>query len=95
MKFLVINRHGTPGATPSPQVLKDYAAKIREMKEKGILLAAYAFLSGGHAYVVEASDTADLARKVRLNPIFGLSETEIIPVAEAEDFLEGFAAHLE
>jgi len=94
MQFLVINRpydsHRTKGGSNE---LRAHAKNVKAFLKDGTLSAAYAFVGGGHAYVLNASDTKDLALKLRANPLFGTSHTEVIPVADAVEWLEHAADH--
>lgn len=105
MKFLVINKHtGQDAAHPhlqhdDPNVVKERKDKaldqLKELKSNGTLEACYSIISGGHAYVINAETTEELAVKVRYNPLFKMTETEIIPIADAVEFIEGAKEHKE
>lgn len=97
MKFLIINRptgHGH-GIDDSPATIRNYAGRIKELMDKGVIEDAYVLLSGGHMYIVDADSSDELVQKVRYNPLFQGSHTEIIPIEDALGYLEGYAAHLE
>jgi hypothetical protein len=97
MKFLVIARPTghDHGLDSSPKSARRFAAELKKLQKGGAVEACYAFIAGGYAYVVSASDTRDLAVKVRHDPLFDAAHTEIIPVADAVDFLEGVAGFAE
>ncbi|MFN2268033.1 MAG: hypothetical protein ABR533_07130, partial [Desulfonatronovibrio sp.] len=61
--------------------------------DNGTLEVCYTLISGGHAFVINADSTEELATKVRYNPLFKSTETEIIPIANAVDFLERAREH--
>lgn len=93
MKFLVIARptghdHGLDSSARSA---RRFAGELKKLQKSGGIEACYAFIAGGYAYVVNAADTRELAVKVRHDPLFDTAHTEIIPVADAVDFLEGVA----
>ncbi len=97
MKFLVINKptgHGH-GIDADPANIRKYAASVQEMLDNGTVEAAYVLLSGGHMYIVNADSSEELVLKVRYNPLFKASQTEIIPIEDAMGYLEAYAAHLE
>jgi hypothetical protein len=52
-------------------------------------------MSGGHAYVVDVEHSGQLAEMVRLNPLSKVSDTEIIPIAGAVEYLREYAGYLE
>jgi len=97
MKFLVINRPtGVPsGVERHHESYEKMAANIDEAIKAGKIDAAWTFIGGGHAYIVSASDTKELAKKVRYNKLFRSSDTEVIPIADASTFLRESAKHLE
>ena len=94
MKFLIINR-GTGGddhgVDVSPASLDTHADTLRGLLSNGTLEGAWALLSGGHAYVTTAADAEDLALKLRGNPLFKSSHTEVLPIADAVDFIDRYA----
>lgn len=96
MKFLVINRPtgDDHGLGHDAGVAHDFAEQIEAAVANGTIECAYAFVSGGGAYVCTAKDTEELVKKVRLNPLFKSSHTEVIPIADAHDFLRGVAEFL-
>jgi hypothetical protein len=93
MKFLVISRPhgGGHDAGSHPAVAREFADQLRKMIDDGTLEAAYAFIGGGSAYVISADSTVELAHKVRGNPVFSAGTHEVIPIADAHDFLDGVA----
>lgn len=105
MKFLVINKHtGQDVSHPhlqheDPKVVKQRKEKgiahLKELLNNGTLEVCYSLISGGHAFVINAESSEELAVKVRYNPLFKSTETEIIPIANAVDFLEGVREHRE
>ncbi len=91
MKFLVISRpngqpHGLKGGAESSAQVKSLVEDPKSPVEQ-----AYAFIAGGSALVINAADTEELASIVRGNPLFKYSFTEIIPIADAHDFLAAFS----
>ena len=105
MKFLVINKHTGQDVAhehlqhEDPSVVKERKdkaiARLKEMKKDGTLEACYSLISGGHVYVINAESTEELATKVRYNPLFKMTETEIYPIADAVEFLEEARKHKE
>ena len=96
MKFMVINKptgHGH-GIEDTPESIRKYAAQVKEMMDNGTIDDAYVILSGGHLYIIDADTTEELVAKVRYNPLFKGSHTEIIPIEGVLGYLEGYAAHL-
>ena len=96
MKFLVINRpngreHGLSGTADA---VNSYANAVEAALKSGAIEAAYAFIAGGAAYVVNADTTQELATKVRYDPLFASMDTEIHPIADAHDFLRGVSKHI-
>lgn len=90
MKFLVIMRpNGSKHGIGKDG--KGHTEALKKAIKSGAVESAYAFIGGGAAYVVKAKDTYELAGKVRYNPLFDSCSVEVIPVADAVDFLE--AAH--
>jgi hypothetical protein len=85
MKFLIINRPtGVPhGHGKGADQALEFSNNLQRLKEEGALEAVYTFIGGGSAYVVTAQDSTTLLRKVRGNPFFETSETEIIPVIDS------------
>lgn len=95
MKFLVITRpngqgHGLESSTSSTA---GFASEIKKLRSENVLEAAYAFIGGGSAYVILADTSKQLAVLVRSNPLFHTQHHEIIPIADADDFLEGYIQH--
>jgi hypothetical protein len=91
MKFLVIMRpNGQPYQIESEQV-RQYAGEVRAALSSGDVEAAYAFVAGGGAFVTNADNSRDLVLKVRMNPYFKASHVEVIPIVDADVFLEGIA----
>jgi hypothetical protein len=97
MKFLIINRPNGKysGFSDDTTEVKQAHSLLKAAIESGDVKAAYVLHSGGHAYVVDADSSEDLAIKVRYNPLFRSSDTEIIPVEDALTYLAGYASHLE
>ena len=94
MKFLVINRPRAElprGLGADSDAVAGHANAIEAALDDGTLEAAYAFIAGGSAYVINAKDTEDLAKRVRYDPLFRSSNTEIYPIAHAVDFLRAVA----
>src|SRR5882672_7556998 len=90
MKFVIINQpSGQDYAGVSDRTPID-TAPLKKLLGDGTIEVCYSMVSGGHIYVVTASDAEELVRKVRGNPFFHDSQTEIIPVMDAVDFLEGY-----
>ena len=92
MKFLVIMRPNGSDHSAGKDT-KSHTAALKKAIKEGVVEAAYAFIGGGCAYVVKAKDTYELAGKVRFNPIFEASHVDVIPVADAVDFLDSAARH--
>jgi hypothetical protein len=90
VKFLVINRpNGRETKFDSSPAGIRYARDLVDQTiAEGTVEVAYAFVGGGHAYVVSARDTEQLFRLVRDNPLFKSSHTEVIPILDAVDALE-------
>lgn len=98
MKFMIINR--PTGARSSkvsgdPEELRSHAANINQWLDKGTIECCYHMVSGGHFYVVNVDTIEQLQLAVRRNPLFDSSDTEVIPITDAADFLEGYAKHVE
>ena len=92
MKFIILNRSsGQPSQVEASDVAR-HTESLRQLLADGTLEAAWALLSGGHAYVTSADDAEDLAKKLRKNPLFDSSHTEVLPVADAVDFLDRYTA---
>jgi hypothetical protein len=93
MKFLIINREtGAPHShEQSPDSARSFAEILKRLQDEGSLEAAYTFVGGGSAYVVKADDTATLLKKVRGNPFYSSSLTEVIPILDATEFYNGRA----
>ncbi len=97
MKFLVINRPNGRETSFDSSAAGIRLAKdlIEQTIADGTIEAAYAFIGGGHAYIIEAADTEQLFRLVRGNPLFKSSHTEVIPIVDAIDALEIVAKQAE
>lgn len=95
MKFLIINRpNGSDhGLAASADAIESYANAVEAGLKSGAIECAYALIAGGSAYVINAKDTEELAVKVRYDPLFASSDTQVIPIADAIDFLHGSKAH--
>ena len=91
MKFMIINKPNGQNYSKTDGKTKIETSKLKAMLDDGTLEVAYATVAGGHIYVVNAKDTEELVHKVRNNPFFHDSDTEIIPLMDALDFLKGFA----
>lgn len=97
MKFMVINKptgHGH-GLEDTPESIRKYAGQVQELMDNGTIEEAYVIISGGHLYIIDADTTEELVTKVRYNPLFKGSHTEVIAIEDALGYLEGYAAHLE
>ena len=89
MKFLVIMRpNGQPYSIDKSERSKN-AGELRQALTSGEVEAAYAFVGGGSAYVVNADSTGELLSKVRDNPYFLASHVDVIPVLDADLLMEG------
>jgi hypothetical protein len=90
VKFLVINRPNGRDTKfdSSPAGIRYAKDLVDQTIAEGTVEAAYAFIGGGHAYIVSARDSAQLFRLVRGNPLFKSSNTEVIPILDAVDGLE-------
>jgi hypothetical protein len=93
MKFLVITRPLGGGQKIANASATSYTAEIKKLHDSKVLEASYAFIGGGSAYVVQADTTKQLAVLVRSSPLFHSQSHEVIPIADAMDFLEGLAAY--
>ncbi|NIR27871.1 MAG: hypothetical protein GWN84_00745 [Gammaproteobacteria bacterium] len=92
MRFLIINRPNSPGSDEWMEQRPDkIAAMLREWLEGGVVEAPHVLIGGGHMYICEAKDEEELAVKVRYNPFFKNSDTEVIPIVDALAFLERYA----
>ena len=99
MKFLVISRpngndHGLSGGYDVAENINNHNDNLKALLADNTIEAAYAFISGGATIIMNANSTKELAIKVRNNPLFKSSHTEVIPVADAVDFLEGVAEYI-
>jgi hypothetical protein len=96
MKFLVITRPNgnSHSVEASKSSATNLAATLRQLQSDGVIEASYAFIGGGSAYVVNADTAKQLGVLVRSNPLFSSQNHEIIPVADAHDFLDGLAEFL-
>ncbi len=95
MKFLVLTRpNGTRTNTRTAEEASKLAREVKRLHEKNIIEAAFAFIGGGSAFVLNADTTKQLAILIRSNPLFSTQHHEIIPVADATDFLQGLSEHL-
>jgi len=89
MKFMVINTpNGQNYAGVGPKSSTDTSA-LEGLLGDGSVEVAYVTVAGGHIYVVTAETTEELVYKVRGNPFFHDSNTEVIPIIDAVDFLAG------
>lgn len=91
MKFLIINTpNGKEAALDSsPEAIKRYSEKIKGLLDSGDIEKAWVLHAGGHAYVLSASNSEELACKLRANNLHPDSHSEVIPVMEALDFFNG------
>jgi len=96
VKFLIINRDFGTNADPlaTKSGVKDHVDQLKAHIKDGTIEVAYAFPQGGCAYVVNSIDTEDLTKKIRFYPGFQWNQTEVIPIADAVDFLERFANYM-
>jgi len=90
MKFLVIGKPISPdhSVSSSSESANSHASTLRSMVDGPVLEKAYILISGGFALVVNANDTVELATIVRSNPFFKTCTVDIIPIADAHDYLE-------
>ncbi|MEW6278798.1 MAG: hypothetical protein AB1758_09265 [Candidatus Eremiobacterota bacterium] len=86
---------GDHGLNTGKDSVKGYAAGLRKAIKDGHVENAYAFIGGGGAYVCSAKDTHELAAKVRYNPLFSSCSVEVVPIADAVDFLDHAPRHVE
>jgi hypothetical protein len=91
MKFMIINRsrgarHGDGNIDHS----KHGQVVMENALEKGHIEACYVLISGGHIIIAECENTHELAKLVRINPLFKSSDTEIIPIEDASHFLNEY-----
>lgn len=89
MKFLVIMRPNGHPYGIEPDERQKYAGELRQALSSGDVEAAYAFVSGGGAFVVNANGSDELVAKVRMNPYFKASHVDVIPVVDADAFIGG------
>ncbi len=97
MRFLVIARpsSGSYNFTQDPKELRRYSEELQEGLDQQIIEVAYTLIAGGYAYVIKVRNTDELAVKMRRDPLFAHSQTEVIPIAPAVDFLSQMAKVLE
>jgi hypothetical protein len=97
MKFLVINRPSGAdhGLSRDPANLRHHAAELKKLIASQEIQGAWVLQEGGHAYILNAYDSEELAIKLRWNPLYEASDTQVIPVMDAVDFLEGYATYAE
>jgi len=93
MKFMIINNPNGHNYSKTDGSTSIDAKALADLMAEGVVENAYSTVAGGHIYVVKAKDTEQLVRLVRGNPFFHDSETEVIPLMDAVDFLEGFSAN--
>ncbi len=91
MKFLVVSRPNGAGHDVSASSASSNANALRKLQDDRVIEVAYAFIGGGSAYVVKADTAKQLAVLIRSNPLFQSQNHEVIPVADAHDFLDGVA----
>jgi hypothetical protein len=93
MKFLVITgRNGLEKeSVRSGLEVVDLAKEVSELYQKKVLESSFAFMGGGSAFVLNANSTEELSVLIRSNALFRYRSHEIIPIADAIDFLKRFA----
>jgi hypothetical protein len=89
MKFLVIMRPNGQPYDLASDARQKYAGELRQALSSGDVEAAYAFVAGGGAFVVNANESDELIAKVRSNPYFKGSHVDVIPVVDADAFIGG------
>ncbi|XZF15894.1 hypothetical protein ACTHGU_07135 [Chitinophagaceae bacterium MMS25-I14] len=96
MKFLVITRPNgaNHGLNASSETARSMSEELRKLQDAKVIEVCYAFIGGGSAYVINADTAKQLAVLVRSNPLFHSQTHEIIPVADAYDFLEVHAQYM-
>lgn len=88
LKFLVIIRsHDQYTEGSAPDERQDRLRAIQQLKKESIVELALEFIGGGGAYVVCISSTVRLAVLLQTSPLFKGKRREVIPVAEAADYL--------
>jgi len=94
MKFLVISKPNGNSHGLAVSEAGMYGQKVQALvdSEANTIEKAYAIISGGSAVIINAVDTTELATIVRSSPLFKSSNTEIIPIADASDFLAAFSS---
>ena len=96
MKFMIINRsRGASYGDGNLDHSKHGQVVMENALAKGHIEACYVLLSGGHIIIAECENTAELAKLVRINPLFKASDTEIIPIEDASKFLNAYHAGAE
>jgi hypothetical protein len=98
MKFMIINRptgFNAKSVESQPKHLRAYADQIRGWIRNKDIECCYHMVGGGHVYVVNADTIDQLTLMVRRNPLFEESNTEVIPITDAHDFLEHYSSFLE
>jgi hypothetical protein len=96
MKFLVIGKPFSKnhGYSSSNEKVSTHVNSLKSVVGSSTVEKAYALISGGFALVINANDTEELAVIVRSNPFFKTSHVDIIPIADAVDFVEGHAKYV-
>lgn len=89
MKFLIIMRPNGQSYDIGDGERGRYAGELRQALTSGEVEAAYAFVAGGGAYVVNADNTHELLSRVRDTPYFRGSYVDVIPVLDADLLIEG------
>jgi hypothetical protein len=74
--------------------LNSLIKQLQAMIGSRTLESAYALISGGFVLIINAEGTNELATIIRSNPLFKTTHTQIMPIADAVDFLEGYAEHI-
>lgn len=94
MKFMIINTPNGQNYSETSSNSPVDASRLQSLLDDGTLEVAYSTVAGGHIYVVKADSTEELVRLVRGNPFFHDSHTEVIPLMDAVDFIQGISGAL-